>query len=203
MLYICPTLVKKDTSKTRFMKKIFIFVFLLISFYSQSQTYIKGNAVTALALIPNIGIETSIGKKSTFQFDILASCWSSINGKPYEFYTFTPEYRYHFHEKYNGFYIGGHVGFDIFNVTKWNYYDVGVYQTGVGYVVGATIGYEKKLNDRFMLDFFIGGGTHQGFYHSYYIETGERWELDKAVGRNISGELLLYRGGIMISYRLN
>ena len=185
------------------MKKLFVFTFLFISIFSQSQTYIKGNAVTALALVPNIGIETSIGKKSTFQFDVLASFWSSINGKPYELYTFTSEYRYHFKEKYNGFYAGAHLGFDSYDVTKWNYYDVGVHQIGVGYIIGATIGYEKKLNDRFMLDFFIGGGNHQGFYHSYYIETGERWELDKAVGRNKSGEWLLYRGGIMISYRLN
>lgn len=185
------------------MKKLFIFTFLFISIFSQSQTYIKGNAITALALIPNIGIETSIGKKSTFQFDILASFWSSIDGKPYEFYVFTSEYRYHFKEKYTGFYVGANAGFDSYNVTKWNYIDIGVHQIGVGYTLGATIGYEKKLNDRFMLDFFLGGGTHQGFYHSYYIETGKRFEQDKAVGRNKSGEWLPYRGGIMISYRLN
>lgn len=185
------------------MKKIFFFTFLLISTYSQSQTYIKGNAATALLLIPNVGIETSIGKKSTFQFDILSSFWSSIDGRPSEFYTFIPEYRFHFHEKYNGFYAGAHVGFDMFNVSKWNYYNIGVYQTGVGYVMGATIGYQKKLNDKFLLDFFIGGGNHQGFYHSYYIETGERYELDKAVGRNKSGEWLPYRLGVMVSYRIN
>lgn len=185
------------------MKKLFIYTFLFIAVSSHSQTYIKGNAVTALALIPNIGIETSIGKKSTFQFDILASFWSSIDGKPYEFYSFTPEYRYHFTEKYNGFYVGGHVGFDIYNATKWNYYDDGVYQNGVGYFIGATIGYEKKLSDRFMLDFFLGGGNHQGFYNSYYIETGERYERDYAEDRNKSGEWLPYRGGIMISYRIN
>ncbi|WP_310557859.1 DUF3575 domain-containing protein [Flavobacterium sp.] len=185
------------------MKKLFIFSLLLISFFSQSQTYIKGNAVTALALVPNIGIETSIGKKSTFQFDIVASFWSSINGRPFEFYMFTPEYRYHFREKYNGFYAGANAGFDAYNITKWNYYAARIHQIGVGYRIGATIGYEKKLNDRFMLDFFLGGGTHQGFYHSYYIETGERFGPDKAVGRNKSGEWIPYRGGIMISYRLN
>ncbi|MES2573577.1 MAG: DUF3575 domain-containing protein [Bacteroidota bacterium] len=185
------------------MKKLFIFTFLVISTYSQSQTYIKGNVLTALVLIPNIGIETSIGKKSTFQFDATASFWKSIDGRPYEFYTFISEYRYHFREKYNGFYAGANVGFDSFNVTKWNYYDLKVHQIGVGYLVGATIGYEKKLNDRFMLDIFLGGGTHQAFYHSYYIETGERWELDNAKGRNKSGELIPYRGGVMISYRLN
>jgi hypothetical protein len=184
------------------MKKLLVFTFLLISIYSQSQTYIKGNAATALLLIPHVGIETSIGKKSTFQFDIMASFWSSIDGKPYEFSVFTTEYRYHFKEKYNGFYAGGHVGFDTYNVTKWGYGDVGVRSTGVGYLMGATIGYQKKINDKFLLDFFIGGGNHQGFYHSYYIETGERFAADKAVGRNKSGEWLPYRGGVMLSYRL-
>ena len=185
------------------MKKFFVFTLLLISIISQSQTYIKANAITALALIPQIGIETSIGKKSTFQFDALTSFWSSIDGKPYEFSIFTSEYRYHFHEKYNGFYVGANAGFDTYNVTKWNYIDLGVRQIGVGYTIGATIGYEKKINNRFILDFFLGGGTHQGFYHSYYIETGERFELDTVVGRNKSGEWLPYRGGLMISYRLN
>ena len=185
------------------MKKILIFTFILSSIYSQSQTYLKGNAVTALVLVPNIGIETSIGKKFTFQADVMASFWKSINGRPYELYTFISEYRYHFKEKYNGFYAGAHIGFDIYNVSKWNYYNLGVHQMGVGYIMGATIGYQKKLNDKFLLDFFIGGGNHQGFYHSYYIETGERYELDKAVGRNKSGEWLPYRGGIMVSYRLN
>jgi len=187
------------------MKKILFYTFLLFAIHSHSQTYIKANAVTALVLVPNIGIETSIGKKSTFEFDIMASFWKSIDGLPYELYTFIPEYRYHFHEKYNGFYAGGHVGFDSYNITKWtgNYANLRIHQLGVGYVMGATIGYQKKLNDKFSLDFFIGGGNHQGFYHSYYIDTGERFELDKAVGRNKSGEWLIYRGGVMVSYRLN
>jgi len=74
-------------------------------------------------------------------------------------------------------------------------------EKGFGYFIGATIGYEKKLNDRFMLDFFLGGGSHQAFYKGYYLSTGERY--DKAKNYNKSGEWLPYRGGIMISYRLN
>jgi hypothetical protein len=184
------------------MKNIFIFFFLLFSIFSQSQTYIKGNGATALALIPHIGIETSIGKKSTFQADIMSSFWTTNDGLPLEFTVFTLEYRYHFKEKFNGLYIGGNAGYDIYNVTKWNYIVHRVHQIGIGYSIGATIGYQKKLNDRFTLDFFIGGGNHQGFYHSYYIDTGKRWELDTAVGYNKSGEWLPYRGGIMICYRL-
>lgn len=184
------------------MKKTFIFTLLLFSSYSQSQTYIKANAVTALVLVPNIGIETSIGEKSTFQFDILASFWKTINGEPREFFSFTPEYRYHFHEKYNGFYAGANVGGTIFNFQKpTQYWGTDKYEKGFGYFVGATVGYEKKLNDKFMLDFFIGGGWHQAFYNGYYISTGDRYEFVE--NYNKSGEWLPYRGGIMISYRIN
>lgn len=186
------------------MKTQFFLFVILLSIQSRSQTYIKANILTALVGVPNIGVETSIGKKSTFQLDIMASFWSSIDGKPYEFSTFITEYRYHFSEKHNGFYAGAHVGFDSYDVTKWGEYATrGLHTVGVGYVIGATIGYKKKLNEKFILDLFIGGGNHQGFYHSYYIDSGKRWELDKAVGRNKSGEWLPYRGGLMLSYKIN
>ncbi|WP_396185630.1 DUF3575 domain-containing protein [Flavobacterium sp.] len=183
------------------MKKYLTFAFLFISIFSQSQTYLKGNAITALVLVPNVGFETSIGKKSTFQFDILASFWSSVNGKPKEIYTFTPEYRYHFHEKYNGFYVGAHIGGSIFNLQKPEKKNTDFHEVGFGYFIGATIGYEKKINDRFMLDFFLGGGNQQAFYKDYSLTTGER--VDKAKDYNISGEWLPYRGGVMVSYRIN
>ncbi len=35
-----------------------------------------------------------------------------------------------------------------------------MYEDGFGYKFGGTIGYEKKINDRLMLDFFVGGGWH-------------------------------------------
>jgi hypothetical protein len=171
--------------------------------HSKSQTFVKFNAATALILVPNVGIETSIGKKSTYQFDVIDSFWKNINGAPYEFYSFTNEYRYHFQDKYNGFYVGANAGFDAFKIQKWNYIKMGVYQIGVGVTVGATVGYQKKLNNKFLLDFFIGGGNHQGFYHSYYLGSNKRFEFDKAIKQNKSGEWIPYRGGVMISYRLN
>lgn len=183
------------------MKKILIIAILLFSLHSQSQTYVKVNALTTLLAVPNVGIETSVGKKSTFQFDILASPWKSVNNKPLQFYTFIPEYRYHFQEKYNGLYVGAHMGMTLFNFQKWNYLNTDLYEKGFGYIIGATIGYEKKINDRFMLDCFLGGGNQQGFYHGYHISTGERYET--AQHWNKSGEWLPYRGGVMVSYRIN
>jgi hypothetical protein len=65
-------------------------------------------------------------EKSTLQVDVLASFWKSVNGKP-QFYTFTPEYRYHF-EKHNGFYAGAHIGASIYNFQKWNYLNTDLYE---------------------------------------------------------------------------
>ena len=102
------------------MKKIFVLFILVFSVQIQSQTNLKVNAFTTLLTIPNVGIETSIGKQSTFQFDITASFWKSVKGNPREFYLFIPEYRYHFKEKYNGFYAGAHIGADKYEIQKWN-----------------------------------------------------------------------------------
>jgi hypothetical protein len=60
--------------------------------------------------------------------------------------------------------------------------------------------YQKKINDRFMLDCFRWRKSTR-IYHGYYISTGERYETAK--NWNKSGEWLPYRGGVMVSYRLN
>ena len=175
--------------------------FLYFNFYSYGQTYVKVNAFSTLLTIPNVGIETSIGDNSTFQFDITASLWKSINGKPNQFYIFIPEYRYHFHEKQNGFYIGAHIGASIYNFQKWNYMNSNKYQKGFGYMIGATIGYQTKINEHVVLDCFLGGGSSQGFYKGYYLDTDVRYDLAK--NYNKSGEWIPYRGGVMISYRIH
>lgn len=183
------------------MKNYLFVLFIFFTLHTQSQTYVKVNALTTLLTIPNIGVETSLGNKSTLSFDILASPWRSINGKPMEFYTFIPEYRFHLKEKHNGFYVGAHIGSTLFNLQKWNYVNGDRYEKGFGYVIGATIGYQHKINERFMLDCFLGGGNQQGFYHGYELSTGERF--DGAQNWNKSGEWLPYRGGVMVSYKLN
>ena len=183
------------------MKKYLTIIFFFLYINLHAQTFLKGNVFTTLLTIPNVGIETSIGKQSTFQFDITASFWKSVKGNPREFYLFIPEYRYHFKEKNNGFYLGAHVGATIFNFQKWNYLNTNKYEEGLGYVMGVTLGYKAKINQKIHLDCFLGGGSHQGFYKGYYIGTKERYE--SAVKYNKSGEWLPYRGGIMLSYQIN
>ncbi|MEO8517281.1 MAG: DUF3575 domain-containing protein [Flavobacterium sp.] len=183
-----------------FPKRIFLFLLLLTSF-AQGQTYIKANAVTALVLIPNVGVETTLSKHFTFQVDITASFWKSINHGPFQLFMLTPELRYHFKESTKGFYIGAHLGGSIFKLQKWNYANSDDYQKGFNYFAGGTIGYQTAISKKLALDFFLGGGTQQAFYNGYYISTNERYEHVQKY--NKSGEWLPYRGGVMICYKLN
>ena len=110
------------------------------------------------------------------------------------------EGRYHFREKYNGLYLGGHIGGSKFTLQKWNYINKGLYQKGYAMFFGFTVGYQFKLNDKWMVDMFMGGGNQQAAYKGYYLGTEERY--DPAKDYNKSGEWLPYRAGIMFSYRL-
>jgi hypothetical protein len=184
------------------MKKLVVLCILLFSIPIQSQTYLKFNAATALIAVPNIGIETSIGEKTTFSVDVMVSFWESFNGhNPMKFYTLTTEVRYHFKEKYDGFYLGVHAGPDVYKLQKWNYFNSNMYEDGFGYRIGITVGYNIKISEKFLLDIFAGGGWHQGFYHGNYND-GTPQRYDHAINWNKSGEWLPYRGGVMLSYKL-
>lgn len=181
------------------MKKTFLFFLLLSSTFVQSQTSLKANA-TALIGYPQIGAEIVVGNKTTFQIDALASVWKSINNGPQEIYMIFPEFRYYPKKATEGLYFGLHIGGSKYKFQKWNYINTDMYQKGYSVMYGGTVGYQVRINERFSLDAFLGGGSQQGFYNGYLISTGERYE--NARNHNKSGEWLPYRGGIMIVYRL-
>ncbi len=182
-------------------KKLLSITIVFLTFSSiYSQTYFKANGVSTLVLIPNIGIETNLKNHWTFQTDISASLWKSINGGPLQFFILTPELRYHINSDNQGFYIGGHIAGSVFKLQKWNYAETQYFQKGYNYMMGTTLGYQKKISNKFLLDVFIGGGNQQAFYKGYSFLTSER--IDKAYKYNKSGEWLPYRGGIMICYQL-
>lgn len=165
------------------------------------QTHVKFNGATALVGIPNIGVETSIGKKTTFQLDVAASFWESFDGGPLKFYMVTPEVRYHFNEKFDGFYVGANISYAKYELQKYGYSDTGNYQKGFSFFIGPTIGYQWKLNETWGLDLFLGGGHQEANYKLYSLETNERVDTWYK-GYNRSGEWIPYRGGLMITYKL-
>ena len=182
------------------MIKFLFLVFMMIALPLNAQTVIKGNLLTALIAIPHLGIETKIGKQNTFQVDVQVSFWKSFNGGPQQFVIIIPEFRHYFASVFNGFYAGVHIGGSAFKVQKWNYINTDFYQEGYSLLYGGTVGYQFKINDRFNADLFAGGGSQQAFYKGYSLSTGIRY--DEAEDFNKSGEILPYRFGIMLVYKL-
>jgi hypothetical protein len=188
-------------------KRLFILVFpLLILFVAtdlRAQTELKFNAASALILIPNVGIEVPITEHFSFQLDLSGSFWDSFDGKPLQFTQAFGEVRYYGKNDTSGFFFGGHVGFGMFTLTKYGY-DEDVYQSGRNYYIGASIGYKKRLSDRWALELFVGGGTSQATYRAYSQETRMRIDipLDEDRNFNKSGEWIPYRGGLMLVYSL-
>lgn len=179
-------------------------LFLVASFFivsvSYSQTSLKLNAATTLAGIPNIGLETNLSKKFTFQVDATASLWKSINSAPFKLFILIPEVRYYPKEATKGFFVGAHIGGASYEFQKWNYINTDYYQKGYSVLYGVTIGYQFEVSSKLNLEVFAGGGFNQGYYKGYSLSTGERYDLAKDY--NKSGELIPYRGGFMLVYKL-
>ena len=69
-------------------------------------------------------------------------------------------------------------------------------------MLGAAVGYQLQWAERWNVDFFLGGGTSQGFYHGYEKKEEGISRYEKSAPWNKSGEWIPYRGGVMISYKL-
>ncbi|MDQ0593189.1 hypothetical protein QFZ37_001558 [Chryseobacterium ginsenosidimutans] len=200
----------------------FLTLFLLGNLNAQEQepnnetsVYIKGNALLIPIGVVNIGLEHQLSKKITVQGDVLISPWKSFSGHELQYYSVSVEGRYYFNEAFKHWYIGGNIAGSHFIAQKWNYWNdrkftddktgtvhknSDVYQKGYSLIFGITGGYQFKVSDRWNVDVYAGIGSSQDFYKGYVRSTGERYDSPK--GYNKSGEILPYRGGIMISYKL-
>lgn len=179
---------------------IFIFLFINSFVYGQkNDLQIKLNMLTAPLAITNIGVEYALSDNITIQGDGLISPWRSFAGNHLQMYIGFVEGRYYFNQAFSKFYIGPNIGVGFFDLQKWNYWDTDKYQRGVSILTGITIGYQAKLSDRFGLDISLGGGHSQGNYHGYKEGEGR---YDKAENFNKSGEWIIYKGGLMLTYKL-
>lgn len=181
---------------------------------NEKSLYIKGNALFAPIGILNAGIEKQISSKYTLQGDIFISPWKSFAGHELQMYSLSVEGRYYFQEAFKHWYIGANIGLSAFNLQKWNYWNnrseineqgeiiinSNRFQKGYSIALGITGGYQFQLSERWNLDLYATIGTSQGFYKGYDRSTGKRY--DSAEKFNKSGEIIPYRGGIMISYKL-
>lgn len=186
----------------------FLTLFLLGNLSAQEQEsekslYIKGNALFLPVGMLNLGLEYQLSHKYTLQGDVFVSPWKSFAGRHAQVYMGHLEGRYYFQEAFKHWYLGVNGGFGVFDLTKWNYSGTEKFQRGFSLMLGATVGYQFQWKERWNIDIFAGGGTSQGFYHGYESVPPDSFvRYEGAEGWNKSGELIPYRGGIMISYKL-
>ena len=195
--------------------KLLLSVLMFVSSYSFSQLEIKANALSALVLIPNIGLEFQTTEKNSFQIDFLGSFWDRINGNnnPLHINQTFFEYRFYKKENISGIFVAPHVGYGMFTLKKPNFavlYDFwgnnkkseGSYQSGKVIFYGLTFGFKKRVSNRVALEGFVGGGLTQSTYRGYQNMERTDVTLDNYRHFNKSGEFAAYRGGLMISYSL-
>ena len=207
-----------------FKKTIFLFS-LIISGLMTAQTdslfhskaEIKFNLASAILLVPNIGIEVQLSKEFGYQLDTSASFVDNLEGSPFHSTQIFNELRYYpkLKEGKNtrSFFIGPHIGYGMFTLKIPKFITLlvdtelkeeGSYQSGRNAYYGITIGKKIPLkNKKLNLEIFIGGGTSQSNY-KYYNKFGNRIYENPDIEKdfNQSGEELIYRGGLMLTYKL-
>ena len=199
------------------LKKTTTLLFLLIFTFGAAQTEIKFNLASALILTPNIGIEVQLSEKLGYQLDTSATFFDNIEGSPFQTTQIFNELRYYpkLKEGKNerSFFIGPHVGYGMFtlripkfitSIVDTELKEEGSYQSGRNAYYGITIGKKIPLkNKNFNLEVFIGGGSSQSNY-KYYNKEGNRIYENPDIEKdfNQSGEELVYKGGVMLTYKL-
>lgn len=196
---------------------IFIYPFLiLIGFnFCFAQTEVKFNLASAALLTPNIGVEIKTAERRSIQLDVLGSFWDSFQSQPYHITQIILEHRWYNSAK--SLFFGTHIGFGMFTLQKpsWpvlydHYQDPSTYSSGAdayqsGRIAfyGLTFGYKKKISPRLGLELFVGGGLTQSRYKGYDRVDGVVVQTTPdGNGFDGSGEVTLYRGGLMLTYAL-
>ena len=198
-------------------KKTITFLLLLILNFGAAQTELKFNLISALILTPNIGIEVQLSEKFGYQLDTSATFFDDVEGSPFQTTQIFNELRYYpkLNEGKNerSFFIGPHVGYGMFtlripkfitSIVDTELKEKGSYQSGRNAYYGITIGKKIPLkNKNFNLEVFIGGGSSQSNY-KYYNKEGNRIYENPDIEKdfNQSGEELVYKGGVMLTYKL-
>ena len=202
-------------------------VFLLGTLaYTYAQTEAKANLATLPFLIPNVGLEVPLGDKQSFQLDVLGSFWDKqplLDDLPFHVNQMFFEYRWYQQSDTQSWFVAPHIGFGMFTLQKpefaiiYDYWEEkegaekrldipdDEYQSGRVAFYGLTVGYKKRLKKDFALEFFLGAGLTQSWYKGY--KGLRRVDLDdpeETVYRpfNGSGEVVAYRGGLMLTYKM-
>ena len=210
----------------RFPKLLLTVLATFLSNSLEGQTEAKVNLLSLPFLIPNFGLEVPVGEKQSFQLDVLASFWDEqplLDDTPFHVNQVFLEYRWYKQSDTQKWFIGPHIGFGMFTLQKPDYaviYDYWAekegaenrfdipddeYQSGRVAFYGFTVGYKKRFKRNFGLEFFIGAGLTQSWYKGYRgLRRVDLDNPDETVYRpfNGSGEVVAYRGGLMLTYKI-
>ena len=205
---------------------IYFASFLGIIANVHAQTEAKINLATLPLLIPNVGLEVPLSENQSFQLDVLGSFWDEqpfLDDTPFHVNQAFLEYRWYQQSDTQSWFVGPHIGFGMFTLQKpefaiiYDYWEEkegaekrldipdDEYQSGRVAFYGLTVGYKKRLKKDFALEFFLGAGLTQSWYKGY--KGLRRVDLDspeETVYRpfNGSGEVVAYRGGLMLTYKI-
>lgn len=142
-----------------------------------SKAAIKINFLYAATLTPNIGIEFALGKKSTMDISGGYNFYEPSSGKRWKHWLVQPEYRYWFCERFNGFFLGGHLLGGQFNFSKTDFpfnvlSDLKDYRYEGEYIgAGVVLGHQWMLGKRLNLELGIGAGYVRVMYDKFGCDT--------------------------------
>lgn len=156
-------------------------LFLLLSLdYSKAQGVvgIKTNILYGgIALTPNLGIETGLGKQTTLDIAAGYNPWhvegSSNNNKKLAHFIIQPEFRYFLCERFNGHFFGVHALYSQYNISGHRLpmlFGKGSKDyrfQGYAYGAGISYGYQLMLTTHWNLEFEIGFGYARLDYDKY------------------------------------
>ena len=209
----------KNTSPDRWMTSVFLLMIFQAPF---AQTEAKLNLATAPFLIPNAGVEFAVGERQSIQLDVLGSFWDEmplLDDSPLHINQTFIEYRWYQKPNRGQWFVGPHIGFGMFTLQKpkslilFDYYEElegpsgpiegDEYQSGRVAFYGITLGYKKRLNALWALEAFIGAGLSQSWYKGYKgLQRVDHLGEPDIRPFNGSGEVLIYRGGLMLVYKI-
>ena len=154
---MCKTMVMKMSLATMLL--------MLISMNGFSQNIgVKSNLLYWATTTPNVGLETSVGKKHTAQVFVGFNPWKQSGGdqSSLRHWLVMPEYRYWFCQNFNGWFLGAHAMGGQFNAGG----------------VKLPFGMFKDLRDHRYEGWYVGGGVTAG----YQWPLSKHWNLETSIG---------------------
>ncbi len=202
----------------------FILLIIFLGLYSFSQTDVKINLFTAPFLIPNFAFEIPTSKNQSVQLDVLASFWNEFSLFNDEHFLVNQtffEYRWYKNEFNQGLFIGPNIGYGMFTFNKPDWAIVrefpraipvllsehitsnDEFSSGRTFFYGLSLGIKKQVSSNWFLEFFIGAGLTHSWYKGFkgLVRTDLNNETEYR-RFNKSNEWLLYKGGLMLVYRI-